>query len=193
MGIDLRFEGDGIIGEWSAWLADKAEESEKLDELYETWSEEHATWSDYPYGPVQFLKWREKQGDKVAGPHWSGELKTQHTGNFVSWIDELVHFTIFKIDETYYVAVSPPSHVKDPNFYRLTCDEPDDFLKFTEAWMECEGGHAFETEDTYRWQFYVEGVGQRGKEFQLHELAEDADGNRLCPRCGNKILKVGAY
>ncbi|MFC4498472.1 MULTISPECIES: hypothetical protein [Streptomyces] len=192
MGIDLRLEGDGVIGQWSDWLEDKAEEFDRLDVLYEKWSENYATTTDYPYGAIEFLKWLEKRGVKVAGPHWSGELKTQHTSNFISWIDEALHFTIFKLGEQYFVAVAPPNHVKDPNFYRLTCAEPDDFLNFTNAWMECEGGHAFETEDTERWQFYVEGVGPRGPKFRLYGLDQDEDGDLLCPKCTNKILKVGA-
>ncbi|MFV0135557.1 hypothetical protein ACLGIH_20435 [Streptomyces sp. HMX87] len=192
MGINLRFEGDGIIGEWSAWLDDKAEEFDRLDVLYEKWSEKHATWQDYPYGPIQFLNWLKRYGMTVEPPHWSGELKTEHTSNFISWIDEALHYTIFKLNGTYFVAVSQPSHVKDPNFYRLTCDEPDDFLKVTDAWMECEGGHAFETENTFHWQFYVEGVGPRGQKYRLYDLDRDGDGDLLCPKCTNKITKVGA-
>ncbi|MET9360440.1 hypothetical protein ABZX93_05980 [Streptomyces sp. NPDC006632] len=193
MGIDLRIEGDGVIGQWSDWLEDKAEEFDRLDALYEKWSEKHATWQDYPYGPIQFLGWLKRYGMTVEGPHWSGELKTQHTSNFISWIDEALHYTIFQLNGTYFVAVSGPAHVKDPNFYRLTCTEPDDFLGFTNAWMECDGGHAFETEDTERWQFYVEGVGPRGPKFRLYGLNQDEDGDRLCPKCTNKIRKVGAY
>lgn len=193
MGINLRFEGDGVLGQWSDWLEDKTEEFDRLDTLYEKWSERHADWTDYPYGAIEFLGWLKKRGVKVAGPHWSGELKTEHTQNFINWADQVVHYTIFKLGDLYFVAVAQPNHVKDPNFYRLTCDQPEDFLKFTDAWMECESGHAFETENTERWQFYVEGVGQRGPEFALHELGQDADGNHLCPKCDNKIMKVGAY
>ncbi|WP_424863046.1 hypothetical protein [Streptomyces sp. MMS24-I29] len=193
MGIYLRFESDGVIGEWSEWLKDKAEEFDRLGELYEKWAEKYATWQDYPYGPIQFLGWLKRYGMTVEGPHWSGELKTQHTQNFINWLDRVVHYTIFRLNGTYFVAVSQANHVKDPEFYCLTCDEPEDFLGFTSAWMECEGGHAFETQNTERWQFYVEGVGQRGPEFALYELGQDAEGNYLCPKCDNKILKVGAY
>jgi len=192
MGIDLRFESDGVIGQWSDWLEDKAEEFDRLDVLYEKWSEKYATWQDYPYGAIEFLKWLEKRGVKVDGPHWSGKVETEHTSNFVSWIDEALHFTIFKLGELYFVAVSGPSHVKDPNFYRLTCAEPEEFRGFASAWMECDGGHAFETEDTERWQFYVEGVGPRGPKLRLYDLDQDEDGHLLCPKCTNKIQKVGA-
>lgn len=192
MGIDLRFEGDGVIGEWDAWLDDKAEEFEPLDRLYERWSESYATHWDFPYGPIEFFKWLGTRGVKVEPPHWSGELKTQHTSNIVSWIDQAKHFTIFKIGERDFVAVSGPGHVKDPSFYKLTCDEPEDFLDFTDAWMECDAGHAYETTDTDRWQFYVEGVGQRGPIIRLYDLAKDEDGHFLCPKCTNKIQKVGA-
>ncbi|MEV7870151.1 hypothetical protein AB0P17_29590 [Streptomyces sp. NPDC088124] len=193
MGIDLRFQDDGVIGEWNAWLDDKAEESDRLDVLYEKWSEGYVTWQDYPYGPVQFLAWLERRGVKVSAPHWRSELKTEHTQNFISWLDRAVHYTIFRLGDLYFVAVSQPNHVQDPNFYRLTCDEPDDFLNFANAWMECEGGHTFETEDTECWQFSAEGVGQHGPDIRLHELDHDADGHHLCPKCGNKILKVGAH
>ncbi|MFE5853168.1 hypothetical protein ACFQ61_08100 [Streptomyces sp. NPDC056500] len=193
MGIELRFESDGVIGEWSAWLEDKAEECDRLDNLYEKWSESYATTRDYPYGAIEFLGWLKRRGVKVAPPHWRDELKTDHTQNFISWLDQLVHYTIFKLGGFYFVAVSPPNHMKDPDFYRLTCDEPEGFLGFTDAWMECEGGHAFETEDTYRWQPYVEGVGARGLSFGLHQLGQDQDGNHLCPTCDNKITRVGAY
>jgi hypothetical protein len=192
MGIDLRFEGDGIIGEWNAWLADKAEEFDRLDVLYEKWSENYATSFDYPYGAIEFLKWLKLRGVKVAGPHWSGEVKTEHTQNFVNWLDQAVHFTIFTLGNVYFVAVAQPNHVRDPNFYRLTCDEPEDFLKVTDAWMECEAGHAFETQNTFHWQFYAEGVGQGGPKYRLYDLDRDEDGDLLCPKCTNKILKVGA-
>lgn len=192
MPIDLRFEGDGIIGEWSAWLDDKAEDFDRLDALYESWSENYATSRDYPYGTIEFLAWLKRRGVPVRAPHWSGELKTEHTQNFINWLDQSVHFTIFALGETYFVAVAQPSHVKDPSFYRLTCANPEDFLKVTDAWMECDAGHAFETSDTYRWQFCVEGVGPRGEKFQLHTLAQDDDGDWLCPKCTSKIRKLGA-
>ncbi|MFE4335382.1 hypothetical protein ACFRQM_40055 [Streptomyces sp. NPDC056831] len=193
MGIELRFEGDDVIGEWSAWLEDKTEEFDRLDVLYEKWVDEYATSKDYPYGAIEFLRWLKKRGVKVAGPHWSGELKTEHTQNFINWLDQVVHYTIFKLGALYFVAVSQADHVKDPSFYRLTCDEPEDFLKVTDVWMQCKGDHVFETEDIYCWQFYVEGVGPRGLEFQLHELGQDEGGVHLCPMCDNKIAKVGAY
>ncbi|WP_030894321.1 hypothetical protein [Streptomyces sp. NRRL F-5053] len=192
MGINLRFADDGVIGEWSAWLEDKAEEFERLDVLYEKWAADYAVLEDYPYGATEFLGWLKRRGVKVTGPHWSGELKTQCTQNFVNWLDQVVHYTVFELGEVYFVAVAGVN-VKDPGFYRLICDEPDDFLGFTSAWMECEGGHAFETEDTEHWRFSVESVHQWGPEFALHELGQDQACDRLCPKCDNKILKVGAY
>ncbi|MFD9815185.1 hypothetical protein [Streptomyces sp. NPDC059080] len=189
MGIDLAFvDSEAVIGEQGAWMDDKTEPCVRLDELFEKWYEIHG---QFPYGALEFLSWLKRRGVPVEPPHW-GDLRTDNTQNTITWLDEDFHYTVFKLGETYYVATSEARTVAHPEFFKITAPEPDDFLNFSSAWIECDAGHAYETEDTYRWQFYVEGVGPRGPKIQLHELDQDGDGDLLCPKCTNKIRKLGA-
>lgn len=190
MPIDLCFvDGQAVIGETSAWMDDKTESCDRLNGLFEKWVAIHGK---YPYGPLKFLSWLERRGVRVEPPHW-GDILTRNTANEVTWLDEDFHYTIFRLGDAHYVATSEARTVAHPEFHKITAAEPEDFLKFSHAWMECDAGHAFETENTLHWQFYVEGVGQRGTKHRLYDLKQDKRGNPLCPKCTNKILKVGAF
>jgi hypothetical protein len=189
MGIDLKFiDSEAVIGETEAWMDDKTEPCVRLDELFEKWYEVHGK---FPYGPMQFLSWLERRGVPVEGPHW-GALKTENTQNTVSWLDEDFHYTVFQLGEDHYVATSGPRRVEHPEFFKITAPEPEDFLGFSSAWIECDGGHLYETADTYRWQFCVEGDGPQGPYIRLYELDQDGDGDLLCPKCTGKFRKLGA-
>lgn len=221
MPIELSIENEFIVGEAQRWFDENLTERDDLNEKYEKWRDEEADSRSYPYGPMQFLptlrEWLHADGTPYVVEPWhvdSPHFATRNTLNEQTFLDDDFHYTLFTLDGVGCVAISAAVSVNSPTFYELSKaievegrDEPlvtrmemDDFISWTDAWMQCEateaacvGAHTFETTDCgSTWRYYDENSGQTvGEEFRLHEIQDD-EGKTICPRCKSEIKKVGS-